>query len=65
MNKEHNKVTIHTLNGYYNYGNRLQLFALSKILYEHGINANVYWPKTIKKNNKRNNKTLHSVEPSI
>lgn len=40
------KNTIFTLNGYANYGNRLQLFALSSILRKSGVDTNVYWPKT-------------------
>lgn len=40
------KNTIFTLNGYANYGNRLQLFALSSILRKSGIETSVCWPKT-------------------
>ena len=45
-------VTIYTLNGYYNYGNRLQLFALSKILKSMHIDNNSYWPRNKKENAK-------------
>ena len=38
-------VTIITLNGFFNYGNRLQLFALSKIINEMGYDVSVYWQK--------------------
>lgn len=37
--------TIATINGFFNYGNRLQLFALSLILKEIDNDVNVYWPK--------------------
>lgn len=37
-----------TLNGYFNYGNRLQLFALAKITKELGDEVVVYWPKGFK-----------------
>lgn len=36
--------TIFTINGYFNYGNRLQLFALAKILRSFGGKVNVYRP---------------------
>ncbi len=38
------RVIIGTLNGYKNYGNRLQLFALSKILLKTGLPIYNYWP---------------------
>lgn len=41
------KVGIFTLNGYYNYGNRLQLFALTRILSSMNYSSSVYWPKKI------------------
>jgi hypothetical protein len=40
--------SIYTLNGYTNYGNRLQLFALSKTLRSMGKDVVIYWPKSIK-----------------
>ena len=40
-------IKIFTLNGYRNYGNRLQLFALSETLKQYG-KIKVFWPKTIK-----------------
>ncbi len=45
-------VTIYTLNGYYNYGNRLQLFALSKVLERIHVDNNSYWPRNNKENAK-------------
>ena len=39
------KVNIVTINGYHNYGNRLQLFALSNIIKQFGGEVFVYWPK--------------------
>ena len=39
--------TIFTLNGYFNYGNRLQLFALGKILKKSDDNILTYCPKTL------------------
>lgn len=39
---------IYTLNGYFNYGNRLQAFALVKILEKIGYDTKVYWPKNFK-----------------
>lgn len=42
------KVNIYTLNGYANYGNRLQLFALARVIKELGWEPKVYWPKSIK-----------------
>lgn len=42
-------ITIFTLNGYSNYGNRLQLFALSKIVAGMvDVPVGVYWKKSIK-----------------
>lgn len=41
-------VSIFTLNGYRNYGNRLQLYALSKVLKELGYETEVFWPQKIK-----------------
>lgn len=43
------KVQIYTLNGYGNYGNRLQLFALSVILGKYNVSLSVYWPKKLYK----------------
>lgn len=40
------KTTILTLNGYRNYGNRLQLFALTRVLRSLGVKNSIYWPKT-------------------
>lgn len=40
--------TIFTLNGYFNYGNRLQLFALGRVLLKLGDKAMVYWPKKLR-----------------
>lgn len=40
------KISIYTLNGYKNYGNRLQLFALSAIIRRLGHSIVVYWPST-------------------
>lgn len=37
-----------TLNGYFNYGNRLQLFALAKVTEKLGDEVVVYWPKGFK-----------------
>jgi len=48
MNKKRLFGSIYTLNGYTNYGNRLQLFALSKTLKKMGKETVVYWPKNIK-----------------
>ena len=46
MKKNNDKyASIFTINGYHNYGNRLQLFALTKILNRMGFNTKVYWPK--------------------
>ena len=39
-------VSIVTLNGFFNYGNRLQLFALSKTLEFFADDTTVYWPRT-------------------
>lgn len=47
MNNE-KKINIYTLNGYKNYGNRLQLFALSSVIKQYEMNALVYWPITRK-----------------
>ena len=38
-------IGIYTVNGYHNYGNRLQLFALTTILKKLGFNTKVFWPK--------------------
>lgn len=43
LNKK--EVLIFTLNAYSNYGNRLQLFALSRIIKDTGYDIAVYWPK--------------------
>ena len=43
------RVCIFTLNGYTNYGNRLQLFALSRVLSRLEVEIFVYWPKSIKR----------------
>lgn len=40
------KTKIFTLNGFKNYGNRLQLFALSKVLRNLHLTVEVFWPKT-------------------
>ena len=51
MRKEkNNNVTIITLNGYFNYGNRLQLFALTKTLktIKVGCSVTEYWPLLLK-----------------
>ena len=45
------KIKIFTLNGYFNYGNRLQLFALSRVLKninKKGVRIEVYWRKSLK-----------------
>ncbi len=44
------KASIFTLNAYKNYGNRLQLFALSKTLERLDFDTVVYWPKSSKEN---------------
>ena len=36
---------IFTLNGYFNYGNRLQTFAMAKVLRNFDSNVNTYWPR--------------------
>ena len=41
-------IEIITLNGYFNYGNRLQLFALSSVLEKLNETPVVYWPKNKK-----------------
>lgn len=48
MTKRDSNCGIYTLNGYNNYGNRLQLFALAKVLKKLGHETKVYWPKTMK-----------------
>ena len=46
MKKNSNEyVGIFTINGYHNYGNRLQLFALATVLKEFGFSTRVFWPK--------------------
>lgn len=40
--------SIVTLNGYFNYGNRLQLFALAKVTEKLGSEVTIYWPKRFK-----------------
>lgn len=48
-NKVMDKIRVFTLEGYFNYGNRLQLFALSKVLKTlSGSSVTSYWPKTFK-----------------
>ena len=42
------KANIYTLNGYTNYGNRLQLFALASVIKSLGWEPKVYWPKSVK-----------------
>ena len=42
------KISIVTLNGYKNYGNRLQLFALSKVLKRMNNEIDVFWPRSLK-----------------
>ena len=44
------KISIVTLNGYKNYGNRLQLFALSRTLAAMNNKVSVFWPRTLKEN---------------
>jgi len=44
--KKH-QITIVTINGYSNYGNRLQLFALSRVLKMQGYSVHVYIPNAI------------------
>lgn len=41
------KVQIFTLCGYFNYGNRLQLFSLAKVVSEMGFQVTVYWPNRL------------------
>lgn len=48
MKKRSTDVSIFTINDYSNYGNRLQLFALSEILKKMGRTVLVYWPKRFK-----------------
>lgn len=43
------KVSIITLNGYSNYGNRLQLFALSDVVSSLGCDVSVVWPQKVSK----------------
>lgn len=43
------KVSIITLNGYSNYGNRLQLFALSDVVSSLGCEVSVVWPQKVSK----------------
>lgn len=40
------EILIFTLNAYSNYGNRLQLFALSTVIKNIGYGAKIYWPKS-------------------
>lgn len=40
------KISIYTLNGYKNYGNRLQLFALAKTIANLKHSVTTYWPST-------------------
>lgn len=42
-------ISIFTLNGYFNYGNRLQLFALNKVISNMSYEAVINWRKTIPK----------------
>lgn len=46
--KQKKTININTLNGYFNYGNRLQLFALSRILSRCDYNIFTYWPRSKK-----------------
>lgn len=46
--KKYDDLRIYTLNGYGNYGNRLQLFALAKIIASYGKTASVYYPDKTK-----------------
>lgn len=46
ITKSESAVDIKTLNGYFNYGNRLQVFALSKIVSELNRKVYIFWPKT-------------------
>ncbi len=49
MKKNKKNISILTLNGYSNYGNRLQLFSLSKIIktIRPDYEIKVYWPKNV------------------
>ena len=47
MKTTNRKITIYTLNGYVNYGNRLQLYALFTVLKSYGFIVRVYWRKRI------------------
>ena len=49
MKKNNNMHFIFTLNGYFNYGNRLQLFALTKVLAELGIKCAAFKKTSLKK----------------
>lgn len=48
-----NRVGVFTINGYNNYGNRLQLFALSRVLSRLGCEVEVFWPRSFKSRIKR------------